>query len=152
MDTVIGPFGGGGHLCGIASAIKHHKPGTKVLACEVETAAPLTESFRQGKPSTLTNHQTSFVDGMGGRSVFPSMWRLASSLIDDTVVLSVAEIADAVRTLVMRNRVVAEGAGAAPVAAALSAKVPPGNIVCVVSGGNIDLTVLTQILQEKVPQ
>jgi threonine dehydratase len=152
VDTVIGPFGGGGHLCGIASAIKHHKPGVTVVACEVETAAPLTESRRQGKPSTLTDHRTSFVDGMGGRSVFPEMWRLASSLIDVTVPLSVAQIADAVRTLVTRNRVVAEGAGAAPVAAALSGAVAPGNIVCVISGGNIDTAVLTQILQGQVPQ
>ena len=151
VDTIIGPFGGGGHLCGIASAVKHHKSDVKIIACEVETAAPLTESFKRGEASTLSEHRTSFVDGMGGKSVFPDMWRLARNVIDDTVPLSVAEIANAVKTLVERNRVVAEGAGAATVAAALTEHVSSGNIVCVVSGGNIDSAVLTKILQGQVP-
>ena len=117
----------------------------------MDVAAPLTASFAAGKPVTLQNHKTTFVDGMGGKSVFPQMWPLISKLVDDTITLSVAEIADAVRLLVERNHIVAEGAGAAPLAAALKTEGLEGNIVCVVSGGNIDTSVLSTILQGNVP-
>ena len=97
----------------------------------------------------LQNHKKSFVDGMGGKSVFKEMWSLASNLVDKTCVLSLEEICNAVRLLVEGNHLVAEGAGAAPVAAAQ--KLKHGTIVCVVSGGNIDTDVLTTILQGKIP-
>ncbi len=151
VDTVICPFGGGGCLTGIASAVTALKPDVKILACEVETAAPLHASLQAGMPVTLTDHKPSFVDGMGGKSVFPQMWKLIDNLIEGSVVLSLKDIADAVRLLVERNSIVAEGAGAAPVAAALTDEAGQGNIVCVVSGGNLDTQVLTQILQGQVP-
>ena len=111
----------------------------------------MTAARAAGEPVQVQNHKTTFVDGMGGKSVFPEMWSLISSLVDDTITLTVAEISDAVRMLVERNHVVAEGAGAAPLAAALKTKDLTGNIVCVVSGGNMDASVLSTILQGNIP-
>jgi threonine dehydratase len=144
-DAVLAPWGGGGLSCGIASALRGGGTGAKVFACEVDTAAPLAASLAAGRPTT-TGYTPSFVDGIGGRSVFPEMWSLATSLLAGSLVVSVAEAAAAVRYLAARARVVAEGAGAAPVAAALSGRPPGGKIVCVVSGGNIDAAVLARIL------
>lgn len=152
MNTVICPFGGGGCICGIGSVLKTMKPDTRILACEVETAAPLSLSLSAGHPTPITNHQPSFVDGMGGKSVFPQMWPLVSNLIDESIVLSVQEICNAVKMLAEKNCVVAEGAGAAPVAAALRAEVPEGNIVCIISGGNIDSNKLATILLGGIPE
>lgn len=149
-DTVIVPFGGGGLSTGIASAVHEKKPTTKIFAVEPETAAPLAASFAAGKPMEI-NRIPSFVDGIGGRSVLPEMWRLASKLLNGCIVCSLKEIASAVRFLVERNRVVAEGAGGASVAAALTGKAGLGKIVCVVSGGNIDTGKLTTILSGAVP-
>ncbi len=151
VDTIICPFGSGTCLTGIASAVTALKPKVKILACETETAAPLHASLEAGKPVTLADHKLSFIDGMGAPSVLPQMWRLIDNLIDGSIVLSQKDIADAIRLLVERNCIVAEGAGAAPVAAALTDEVGPGNIVCVVFGGNLDTRVLTQILQGQVP-
>ena len=117
----------------------------------MDVAAPLTASLQAGQPTQVQNHKTTFVDGMGGKSLFKEMWNLASNLIDDTITLTTEEIAAAVKLLAERNHVIAEGAGAAPVAAALKDKVRGENIVCVVSGGNIDTTVLIQILQGFTP-
>lgn len=150
VDTVLIPFGGGGLSCGIASAIKALSPTTKVLACEVETAAPLSASLAAGKPSAI-EYVPSFVDGIGGKSVLEEMWPMASQLLDGTIVVSLAEIAEAIRLLAERNRVIAEGAGAASVAAALSGKAPGAKIACVVSGGNIDRSKLAQILHGQIP-
>jgi len=150
VDSVVIPFGGGGLSCGISSAIRARKPDTAIYAAEVETAAPLAASFAAGEPTTI-DYTPSFVDGIGGKGVLPEMWSLARSLIDDSIVVSPSAIADAVRTLVEMNRVVAEGAGAAPVAAALARGAGLGNVVCVVSGGNIDASKLTKILEGRVP-
>ncbi|MFQ5742576.1 MAG: threonine/serine dehydratase [Acidobacteriota bacterium] len=150
VHTVVIPFGGGGLSCGIAAAIHARNPDTTVYAAEVSTAAPLAASLRAGEPSTV-DYTPSFVDGIGGKSVLQEMWPLIRNLIDDTIVSSPAAIADAVRLLVERNRVVAEGAGAAAVAAALSAIDGPGKVVCVVSGGNIDAAKLSTILAGEVP-
>ena len=122
----------------------------QAIACEVETSAPLTLSLAACKPSVVKDHKPSFVDGMGGKCVLVEMWNLASHLIDDTCVLSLKEICEAIKVLVERNHIIAEGAGAAPVAAAQKLKYK--TIVCVVSGGNIDSDVLTSILQGNVPQ
>ncbi|XP_013393192.1 uncharacterized protein LOC106160934 [Lingula anatina] len=150
VDAVIMPFGGGGLSCGIASAFHALKPSARMYACEVETAAPLAESFKIQKP-TSCDYKASFVDGMGGKSVLDEMWPMVKELLIDSLVVSLQEVADAVKLLVERNRVVAEGAGAAPVAAALAGKAGTGNIVCVISGGNIDTDKLIPILQGKVP-
>lgn len=145
VDCVIAPYGGGGLSTGIASALRALKPEVKVFACEANTAAPLAASLRAGHPVPF-DYIPSFVDGMGGKSVLPEMWPLARDILDGSLVVSLSEIASALTLLVERNRVVAEGAGAAPLAAALNGSAGSGTIVCVISGGNIDLTRLFHIL------
>jgi threonine dehydratase len=145
VDTVLISFGGGGLSSGIASAIRALRPQTKLYACEVETAAPLAPSLAAGEPRAV-NYTPSFVDGIGAKSVLAPMWPMVRELLDGSLVMPLAAVASAIRLLVERNRVVAEGAGATSVAAALSGKAGTGKIVCVVSGGNIDTTVLTRIL------
>ncbi len=145
VDTVVVPYGGGGLSCGISTALRARKPSVRIFACEVETAAPFAASLAAGEPREIS-YTPSFVDGIGGKSVFPDMWSLASSLLDGSIVVTLVEVASAIRLLAERNRVVAEGAGAAPVAAALSGKAGSGKIVCVVSGGNIDSAKLIKIL------
>jgi threonine dehydratase len=150
VDAVVIPFGGGGLSCGIASAVRALRPQAKVYACEVETAAPLHAALQAGAPAPI-EYRPSFVDGIGGKGVLAEMWPLARRLLDGSLVVSLAAVASAIRTLAERNRVVAEGAGAAPVAAALSGRAGGGKVVCVVSGGNIDLATLALILQGGVP-
>jgi threonine dehydratase len=150
VDAVIIPFGGGGLTSGIGSALRSLKPDTKIFACEVETAAPLHRSLAEGAPCEV-DYAPSFVDGIGGITVLDEMWPLVSSLVDDSLVVGLDAVADAVRLLAERHRVVAEGAGAAPVAAALTGKAGCSKVVCVVSGGNIDTAKLTKILQGQVP-
>ena len=144
-DTVLVPWGGGGLASGIASAIKAMRPATRVYGAEVATAAPLAPSLAAGK-LVQVERVPSFVDGIGGREVHPHMYDLARALLDGALVASVAEIEDAIRFLVERVHVTAEGAGACPVALALSGRAPGKKIVCVVSGGNIDPEVLARIL------
>ncbi len=145
VDAVAVPYGGGGLSCGIASAIKALKPDTLVFACEVETAAPFAASLREGSPQEVDRVQT-FVDGIGGKSVLPEMWPLASSLLDGSLVMPIEAVVDAIRTLALRARVIAEGAGATSVAAALQGRAGAGKVVCVVSGGNIDTVHLVKIM------
>ena len=147
-DAVLVPFGGGGLSCGIASAYAALRPATRVLACEVETAAPFTAARAAGHP-VETGYQPSFVDGIGAPTVLAEMWPLASALLAGSLVVSLEETASAIRLLTERARVVAEGAGAVPVAAAL--KMSGGKIVCVVSGGNIDPEKLSVLLAGRIP-
>ena len=149
VDTVLVPFGGGGLSCGIATAVRAVQPGVKVIACEVATAAPLSAALDAGAPRTV-DYTRSFVDGIGARSVLAEMWPLARQLLDGALVVSVDQIAAAVRLLAERARVVAEGAGAAPLAAAITHRLH-GNVVCIVSGGNIDAAVLATILAGETP-
>ena len=149
VQTIFIPYGGGGLSCGIAAAIRALKQDVKIYACEVETAAPLSASWKAGKPSVI-QHQTSFVDGIGGKSVLSEMWPLASNLLDGSIVVTLQQICEAIRLLVERNRVVAEGAGAASLAAAL-AYGKTGKTVCVISGGNIDTGKLALILDGRIP-
>jgi threonine dehydratase len=150
VDAVVIPFGGGGLSAGIASAIRAIKPDTKLYACEVETAAPLAASLAAGTPQTVS-YTATFVDGIGSGGLLPDMWPLVSRLLDGSLAVALAEIAAAIKLLVERNRVVAEGAGATPVAAALSGQAGAGKIVCVVSGGNIDSFKLAKILKGELP-
>ena len=150
VDAVVVPFGGGGLVSGIASAIRALKPETKVYAAEASASAPLAASLAKGEPTEI-QHQRSFVDGIGGPRVFPEMFVLAQELLDGAVVSSLQEISAAIRLLVERSRVVAEGAGGAAVAAALAGRAGRGKIVCLVSGGNIDTAALVTILQGGVP-
>lgn len=151
--AVFVPYGGGGLSAGIAAAVKHRAPATRVYGCEVETAAPFRASLAANKPTTI-EHTPSFVDGIGGRSVLAEMWPITSTVLTDSLVVSVAQVAAAVRLLVTRGRVVAEGAGATAVAAVMncdSRLVGPGSrCVAVISGGNIDRAVLADILMERI--
>ncbi len=146
VDTVVIPWGGGGLACGIASAMRALKPGCKIFAAEVATAAPLIASWNAGSPQVI-EPQRSFVDGVGGKSVFPGMFERARRLLDGSLVAQVEEVAAALRLMAERNRIVAEGAGATPVACALAGRAGAGKVVCVVSGGNIDLSKLAEILR-----
>jgi threonine dehydratase len=144
-DAVVVPWGGGGLACGIAAAIRLLRPACKVYAAEVETGAPLAASLRAGSPQTI-DYQTSFVDGIGSKSVFPDMFDRARAVIDGSLVATLDEIRNAIRLLAGRNRIIAEGAGACSVACALAGKAGAGKVVCIVSGGNIDLTKLCEII------
>ena len=150
VDAIVAPFGGGGLSCGIASAIRQLRPRARVYAAEVDTSAPFAAALAAGAPVTITHHPT-FVDGIGGPFVFPEMFALARQLLQGSLVSSVDDVAAAVRLLAARSRIVAEGAGGASVAAALSGKAGTGKVVCVVSGGNIDSTKLAAILAGEVP-
>lgn len=150
VDAVLVPFGGGGLSCGIATAVKALRPQAKVYACEVETAAPLAASLRADAPQEVEYTRT-FVDGIGGKSMLTEMWPLVRKLLDGSLVVSPSEIADSVRLLLERNRILAEGAGAASVAAALSRNLEFKKVVCVISGGNIDLQKLIPILNGALP-
>ena len=142
VDMVVIPWGGGGLACGIASAIRELKLATKIFAAEVATAAPLTAAWKAGSPRVI-EPQRSFVDGIGGKSVFPRMFERAKQLLNGVLVAEVDQVAAALRLMAERNRIIAEGAGAAPVACVLGR--PKSKIVCVVSGGNIDLSKLAEI-------
>ena len=149
VDAIIVPYGGGGLSCGIATAVRALKPGTKVYACEVETSAAFAAALAAGK-ITKIEYRASFVDGIGSSAVLEEMWPLAKELLDGSLVSSLAEVAEAVRLLAERNRVIAEGAGASSVAAAMAGRAPGRKVVCVVSGGNIDFEKLTKIFQREI--
>lgn len=146
VDAVVAPLGGGGLLSGIACVIRARKPETRVFAAEPETAAPLSASLAAGRASYFSEWQPSFVDGAGGRSVLPTMWPMLSGWIDGSIVVSLDEAGRAMRLAAERARVIAEGAAACAIAAALKPEVGAGRIVAVVSGGNIDLSRFAQIV------
>ena len=146
VEAVVAPWGGGGLTCGIAAALLALRPGCRVYAAEVSTAAPLAPSLAAGSPKTI-EYQPSFVDGIGAKSVFPDMLDRARTLIEGSLVATLHEVRAALKLLAERNHIIAEGAGACPVACALSGKAGTGKVVCIVSGGNIDLKTLCEILQ-----
>jgi len=152
VDTILVPYGGGGLSCGIATAVRALKPNTKIYACEVETSAAFAAALA-ADGVTRIDYKPSFVDGIGSGSVLAEMWPLAKSLLDGSVVMSLDDVAQAVRILAERNHMIAEGAGATPVAAALEGVANgenlSGKIVCVVSGGNIDLEKLAKIFRRE---
>ena len=144
-DAVVIPYGGGGLTVGIASAVKALRPDTKIFTAEPETGAALAAALAAGRPADV-DYQASFVDGSGSRRVLDTMWPLVTPLVDGALAIPVAEAAAAVRMLAERARVVAEGAGALALAAALAGRAGSGKVVCVVSGGNINLSKLADIL------
>ena len=150
VDAVLMPYGGGGLSCGVASAIKALKPDTKLYGCESETAPCLTASLNAGKP-VEDEFIPSFISGIGIPIVLPEMWDLAKRLLDGSMVSSLKEICDTVRMMAELNNIISEGASAVSVAAAVAGKAGTGNVVCVVSGGNIDLYKLVKIFQGKIP-
>jgi threonine dehydratase len=144
-DAVVIPYGGGGLTVGIASAIKALRPQTKIFTAEPETGAALAAALSAGRPADV-DYQASFVDGAGSRRVLDSMWPLVTPLVDGALSIPVAEVAAAVRLLAERARVIAEGAGALALAGALSGRAGTGKVVCILSGGNINLSKLADIL------
>jgi threonine dehydratase len=145
VDAVVIPWGGGGLTCGVASALRQLRPVCRVFTAEVSTAAPFAASLTAGIPTAI-NYQPSWVDGIGAKAVFPQMFDRARYLIDGALVANLDPIASALRLLVTRNHIVAEGAGACPVACSLSGAAGPGKIVCIISGGNIDSSKLSSLL------
>ncbi len=151
VDTVLMPVGGGGLSCGVSSAIKAIQPSVNIYGCEIETAAPLAASFRAGKLVEV-DRIPSFINSIGYSRIQPFVWEIAKKNLSGSLVVGLREVCDAIRVLAERNKVIAEGAGAVSVAAALSGKAGTGKIVCVVSGGNEDLENLVPILQGKIPE
>jgi threonine dehydratase len=150
VDAIVIPWGGGGLACGIATAVRVLRPACRLYASEVATAAPLAPALAAGSPQDV-KYRPSFIDGIGSRSVFPEMFERARTLLDGSLVASVAEIATALTLLAERNRIIAEGAGACPVANAIAGRAGAGKIVCVVSGGNIDFSTLCAVLGGTIP-
>ena len=146
VKTVITAIGGGGLISGVGSAIRQLAPHVRILGAEPETAAPGALSFDKNSPQVFTEWQASFVDGAGGKSIFPRMWERMQGIVDGSIVVTLDEVRRAMRMVAEKSRVIAEGAGALPVAAALSGRAGEGPIVAVVSGGNIDLKKYAELI------
>ena len=146
VRTVIAAIGGGGLITGVGSAIKALRPKVKVLGAEPETAAPYALSLREGGPQRFTDWQASFVDGAGGKSVTERMWQRMQAVTDGTITVTLDQVRDAMRLIAEKSRTIAEGAGALALAAALTGEAGEGPIVCVVSGGNIDLAKFSELV------
>ncbi len=144
--TIVTAMGGGGLATGVASGARARKPGVRVFVAEPETAAPASISFATGKASAFEGWRATFVDGAGGKSVFPRMWERMRPVVDGAIVVTLEETKRAMRVLAEKTRVIAEGAGALSVAAALSGKAGDGPIVAVVSGGNIELSTFCELI------
>lgn len=144
--AIIAAIGGGGLITGIGSAVKALKPAIRVWGAEPETAAPAALSFERGSPQVFTRWQASFVDGAGGKSVFPRMWQRMKPVVNGSIVVTLEETKRAMKLMAEKARVIAEGAGALPLAAALTGKAGSGPIVAIVSGGNIDLQKFSELV------
>src|ERR1700681_659111 len=144
--AVIASIGGGGLITGVGSAIKALKPEVKIWGVEPETAAPAALSFEKRSPQVFKNWKASFVDGAGGQSMFPRMWERMKPVVDDYIVVTLDETKKAMRLMAEKARIISEGAGALPVAAALTGKVGKGPIIAIVSGGNIDLKKFCELI------
>jgi threonine dehydratase len=149
VAAVIASIGGGGLVAGAASAIKALKPEVRIFGVEPETAAPAALSFEKGSPQIFPNWKASFVDGAGGQSMFPRMWERMKPVVDGYIVVTLDDTKNAMRMLAEKARVIAEGAGALPVAAALSGKAGKGPIVAIISGGNIDLQKFCELISQR---
>jgi len=146
--AVIASIGGGGLITGVGSAIKALKPQVKIFGVEPETAAPAALSFEKGSPQAFTNWKASFVDGAGGQSMFPRMWERMKPVVDGCFVVTLAETKKAMRLMAEKTRIISEGAGALPLAAALNRGAGRGPIVAIVSGGNIDLNKFCELISQ----
>jgi threonine dehydratase len=151
IDAVLVPWGGGGLTTGVASALRAVSPETRVYVCEPENGAPFSAAIANNGTPVPVDFTPSFVDGAGSGSLLPVMWEHARELVTDAFPISLEATAATVRLLLERARIVAEGAAALPVAAALAGQAGTGRVVCIVSGGNIDSSRLVEILQGRVP-
>ena len=150
VEAILVPFGGGGLASGIACAVRALRPDVKVIACELSSAQPLRAAFDAGVP-TPTAHDAGFVSGVGYGAVLPEMWPLLRAMIDEVLSVPLVQVAQTIKLLAENNRIVAEGAGALSVAAALAARYSQSNVCAVISGGNIDGNVLAAILRGEMP-
>ncbi|MET2826692.1 pyridoxal-phosphate dependent enzyme [Mesorhizobium shangrilense] len=150
VDCVLTPYGGGGMTTGVASALKALRPQAKVFAVEDENAAPVTAALAAGRIVEIKT-RPSFIKSIGGPSLVPALWPLANQSIDGAIAVSLEQVTDAMRLLFSTAKIVAEGAGAASLAAALCSEHATGNIVCVISGGNIDAGAYAQVLAGAIP-
>ena len=146
VRTVIAAIGGGGLISGVGSAIKSARPDVAVIGAEPETAAPYAYSLKEGGPRKFPDWQASFVDGAGGKSVTERMWQRMRPVTDGTITVTLDQVGEAMRLIAEKTRTIAEGAGALSLAAALTRQAGKGPIVCVVSGGNIDLKTFAEIV------
>ena len=146
VKTVVAAIGGGGLITGVGSAIKAHRPDVTVLGAEPETAAPYALSLREGGPRKFPDWQASFVDGAGGKSVTERMWQRMRPVTDGTITVTLDQTRDAMRLIAEKTRTISEGAGALALAAALTGKASEGPVVCIVSGGNIDLKTFAELV------
>jgi threonine dehydratase len=146
VRTVICAIGGGGLITGVGSAVKARRPDIKVLGAEPESAAPYAYSLREGGPRRFPDWQASFVDGAGGKSITERMWQRLRPVTDGTITVTLEQTRDAMRLIAEKSRTIAEGAGALALAAALTGEAGEGPIVCVVSGGNIDLEKFAELV------
>jgi len=144
--AVIAAIGGGGLIVGVGAAMRALSPFTKVWGAEPATASPVARSFAAGSAQAFPEWEASFVDGAGGKSVFPRMWERMRPVLDGSIVVSLAETQRAMRLMAEKSRVIAEGAGALGLAAALTGQAGEGPIVVVVSGGNIDLARFSELV------
>ncbi|HET7606637.1 MAG TPA: pyridoxal-phosphate dependent enzyme, partial [Sphingomicrobium sp.] len=144
--TVIAAIGGGGLITGVGSAIKARRPEVKVIGAEPETAAPYAYSLAQGGPQWFPDWEASFVDGAGGKSVTERMWQRMRPVTDGTITVTLDQTREAMRLIAEKSRTIAEGAGALALAAALTGEAGDGPIVCIVSGGNIDLSKFAELV------
>jgi len=149
VRTVMAAIGGGGLITGVGSAVKALRPGAKVIGAEPETAAPYAHSLQAGGPSKFPNWQASFVDGAGGQSVTERMWERMAPVVDRAITVTLDETRDAMRLIAEKSRTIAEGAGALSLAAAVKDQELEGPIVCVVSGGNIDLAKFAELISDR---
>ena len=146
VRTVIAAIGGGGLITGVGSAVKALRPGIKVIGAEPETASPYAYSMARGAPDKFPDWQASFVDGAGGQSVTARMWQRMQPIVDDTITVTLDQTREAMRMIAEKTRTIAEGAGGLALAAALTGQAGDGPIVCVVSGGNIDLAKFSELV------
>jgi threonine dehydratase len=149
-DTVLVPFGGGGLICGIGSVMRRLKPAVRMIAVESEAAQPAGAALKNGRPIPVP-HLKSFVDGMGSTTVLEEMWPLLRQIADAASCVSFVQIGAAIRLLAGRHRIIAEAAGAVALAAAMAGQAGQGNIVCIISGGNLDAARLAGILSGQSP-
>jgi threonine dehydratase len=148
VETVIAAIGGGGLITGVGSAVKALKPDVRVIGAEPETASPYAHSLGVGGPSKFAAWEASFVDGAGGQSVTQRMWDRMQAVVDGSIVVTLDQVREAMRLMAEKARIVSEGAGALALAAALTGEAGEGPIVCVVSGGNIDLAKFSSLIAE----
>jgi threonine dehydratase len=147
IDAVVVPIGGGGLISGVAFAIKSLKPSIKVYGVQAANAPSMYESVKQKKQITLDTVST-FADGIAVKHPGDLTFEIVNKYVDEIVTVSEDEIAMAILALMEKQKLVSEGAGATAVAAVIANKIPVKgkNVVCVVSGGNIDVNILSRVL------